>query len=123
MNIPRRSVGVALAFLIGTFETPAFGADDGYRIGDRLAIQDTVLHAYAYAYDSKDCVKWANLFSPDGVFEVPGEKVTGRDAILQWCAARQKGPLANTRTRHNVCYVVVAQPTETVAQVRAYVLI
>src|SRR5262252_7586052 len=30
---------------------------------DRIEIQEKLLYGYAYAFDSKDCVSWANLFS------------------------------------------------------------
>src|SRR5262245_17088226 len=67
---------------------------DGGDLRDRIAIQEKLLYAYAYAYDSKDCVTWANLFTADAVFTADGVagpiKQTGRDAILQFCIARQK---------------------------------
>jgi len=89
----------------------------------RIAIQETILYAYAYAYDSKDCSRWSNLFTASGTFETPDEGVKGREAILEWCSTRQKGPLANVRSRHNVTNVVFDELSPTFARVRAYVLI
>ena len=48
-------------------------------VNDRIEIQEKLLYAYAYTYDSKDCVSFSNLFTTDAVFE---EQI-GRDAILQ----------------------------------------
>src|SRR6516162_10079713 len=56
---------------------------------DRVEIQEKLLYASAYAYDSKDCVSLSKLFTTDAISEVAG-KAVGRDAILQACIARQK---------------------------------
>jgi hypothetical protein len=51
-------------------------------VRDRIAIQEKLLYAYAYAWDSGDCASWANLFTSDGVFQTGTlGKFTGRDAI------------------------------------------
>src|SRR5215471_19078410 len=57
---------------------------------DRIEIQEKLLYAYAYTYDSKDCVSFSNLFTTDAVLETPAGKRIGRDAILRFCIARQK---------------------------------
>jgi hypothetical protein len=67
-------------------------------VKDRIEIQEKLLYASAYAYDSKDCESLANLFAIDAVVEVIG-KASGRDAIRQGCIARQKNVVANIRVR------------------------
>jgi hypothetical protein len=57
---------------------------------DRVEIQEKLLYAYAYTYDSKDCVSFSNLFTTDAVLETSAGKRIGRDAILQFCIARTK---------------------------------
>lgn len=47
--------------------TFAQNPEDRSDIRDRVAIQEKLLYAYAYAYDSKDCVNWANLFTTDAL--------------------------------------------------------
>ena len=89
---------------------------------DRIEIQEKLLYAYAYTYDSKDCVSWSNLFTTDAVFEVRG-KAAGRDAILQYCIARQKNVVGNIKTRHNMMNIVFDQLTPRHAETRTYVLL
>ena len=63
---------------------------------DRIEIQEKLLYAYAYTFDSKDCVSWSNLFTTDAVLESGSAgKLIGRDAILQYCTARQKNVVGN----------------------------
>lgn len=93
--------------------------EEGADMKDRIAIQEKLLYAYAYTYDSKDCVSWANLFTTDGVFN----GVTGRGAILQWCIARQKDVLATIKTRHNMTNIVFDQLTSRQAQTRTYLIL
>src|SRR5262245_30872325 len=82
--------------LVGVRQHRTFAQNPADRsdLRDRVAIQEKLLYAYAYAWDSKDCVGWANLFTADAVFAADGVagpiKQTGRDAILQFCIARQK---------------------------------
>ena len=91
---------------------------------DRIAIQEKLLYAYAYAWDSKDCVSWANLFTTDAVLNLGGgEKENGRDAILQWCIDRQKNVVGSIKTRHNMTNVVFDQLTANQAKTRTYVVI
>ena len=78
---------------------------------DRIEIQEKLLNAYAYTYDSKDCVSFSNLFTTDAVFEVSPVKAVGRDAILQACIARQKNVVGNIKTRHNMMNIVFDQLT------------
>ena len=97
---------------------------DGGDIKDRIAIQEKLLYAYAYAYDSKDCVSWANLFTTDAVFNLGDTmKATGRDALLQACIARQKGIVGNIKTRHNMTNIVFDQLTANQAETRTYCVI
>ena len=63
---------------------------------DRVEIQEKLLYGYAYAADSKDCVRFSSLFTTDAVLESPSAgKLIGRDAILQYCIARQKNVVGN----------------------------
>src|SRR5215469_14572814 len=80
-------IGAAFVLQRMTF---AKGSKDDGNLKDRIAIQEQLLYAYAYAYDSKDCVAWANLFAPDASLSLWGGKMNGRDAILQGCITRQK---------------------------------
>jgi SnoaL-like protein len=92
------------------------------RVNDRVEIQEKLLYAYAYAYDSKDCVSFSNLFTTDAVLEVT-EKRVGRDAILQGCIARQKSVVGNIKTRHNIMNIIFDQLTPSRAETRTYVLL
>ncbi len=90
---------------------------------DRTAIQEQLLYAYAYTYDSKDCVSWSDLFATDAVLEVNEWKATGRDAILQRCNSLQKNLVGNLRTRHNMMNIVFDQLTPRRAEARTYVVV
>jgi hypothetical protein len=92
----------------------------GGDIKDRIAIQEKLLYAYAYTYDSKDCVSWSNLFTTDAVFSVGPVKATGRDAILKECIERQKNVVGNIKTRHNMTNIVFDQLTARQAKTRTY---
>jgi hypothetical protein len=72
-------IGIALVLRRMTF---AQRSEDDGNLKDRIAIQEQLLYAYAYAYDAKDCATWANLFAPDASLDLGG-KVNGKDAILQ----------------------------------------
>ena len=86
---------------------------------DRIEIQEKLLYAYAYTYDSKDCVGWSNLFTTDAVLESPSAgKLIGRDAILQYCIARQKNVVGNIKTRHNMMNIVFDQLTPSRSETR-----
>jgi SnoaL-like domain len=91
-------------------------------VNDRVEIQEKLLYAYAYTFDSKDCVGFSNLFTTDAVWEVGGKEV-GRDAILQACIARQKNVVGNIKTRHNMMNIVFDQLTARRAETRTYVLL
>jgi len=123
-----------IAFLlVGVLQHITFAqtAKDGSDLRDRVTIQEKLLYAYAYAYDSKDCVSWANLFTADAVFTADGVadgvagpiKQTGRDAILQFCIARQKNVIGNIKTRHNMTNIVFDQLTPNQAKTRTYLLL
>jgi SnoaL-like domain len=89
---------VAAVILIALLQHSTFAQihEEGGDVKDRIAIQEKLLYAYAYAYDSKDCAGWANLFTTDATLNL-GERMkeTGRDAILQACIARQKNVVGN----------------------------
>ena len=90
---------------------------------DRVEIQEKLLYAYAYTYDSKDCVSWSNLFTTDAVLDRPAGKLIGRDAILQFCIARQKNVVGEIKTRHNMMNIVFDQLTPGRAETRTYFLL
>src|SRR6516162_8079702 len=90
---------------------------------DRIEIQEKLLYAYAYTYDSKDCVSFSNLFTTDAVLETPAGKRIGRDAILQFCIARQKNVVGDIKTRHNMMNIVFDQLTPRRAETRTYFIL
>jgi hypothetical protein len=58
---------------------------------DRVEIQEKLLYAYAYTFDSKDCVSWSKLFPTDAVLDLRSAgKLIGRDAILEFCIAQER---------------------------------
>jgi hypothetical protein len=83
-------------------------------IEDRIAIQEKLLYAYAYTYDSKDCVSWSNLFTTDAVLE---------DAIRQACIARQKNVVGAIKTHHNMTNIIFDELTSTHAKTRTYIVL
>jgi hypothetical protein len=92
-------------------------------IEDRIAIQEKLLYAYAYTYDSKDCVSWSNLFTADAVLEAGQGKASGRDAIQQACIARQKNVVGAIKTRHNMTNIVFDELTSAHAKTRTYIVL
>ena len=78
---------------------------------DRVEIQEKLLYGYAYAADSKDCVRFSSLFTTDAVLEIGSIKAIGRDAILQACIARVKNAEGNIKTHHNMMNIVFDQLT------------
>jgi hypothetical protein len=97
--------------------------EEGGDVKDRITIQEKLLYAYAYTYDSKDCVGWANLFTTDATLNL-GERMkeTGRDAI-QACIARQKDVVGNIQTHHYMTNIVFDEFTANEAKTRTYVLL
>jgi hypothetical protein len=116
---------VVVFVLVTALRDAAFAqlAADGGDIKDRIAIQEKLLYAYAYAWDSKDCVSWANLFTTDALLDNGAQKVMGRNAILQWCIARQKDVVGNIKARHNMTNIVFDQLTSDHAQTRTYLIL
>jgi hypothetical protein len=92
-------------------------------LNDRVEIQEKLLYAYAYTYELKDCVSWSNLFTTDAILVLAGKASVGRDAILQYCTARQKNVVGNIKTRHNIMNIVFDQRTPNRAETRTYVLL
>jgi hypothetical protein len=116
--------GMAIAFVL-TWATVAMVAQvpETDRVKDRIEIQETLLYAYAYSYDAKDCISWSNLFTTDAVLELRSLKGHGRDAIRQACIAQQKNVVGNIKTRHNIMNIVFDQLTPSRAETRTYVLL
>ena len=137
MNRPGTPTLTVLTLLLPTLlpvpmlaQVPAESAD--FEIGDRalisshdrVEIQEKLLYAYAYTYDSKDCVSWSNLFTTDAVLERGAvEKLIGRDAILQFCIARQKAGVGNIKTRHNMMNIVFDQLAPRRAETKTYYIL
>src|SRR5207302_6951354 len=97
MNI--RAIPIALVLTL--LPVPGLAQVYAGGLNDRVEIQEKLLYAYAYTYDSKDCVSFANLFTTDAVWHVSIERI-GKDAILQGCIARQKNVVGKIKTRHNM---------------------
>jgi uncharacterized protein (TIGR02246 family) len=117
--------GMTIAFVL-TWPTVAVFAQapETDSIKDRIEIQEKLLYAYAYTYDSKDCESFANLFAIDGVWEGPrGVIASGRDAIQKYCIERQKNVVGNIKTRHNMMNIVFDQITSRGAQTRTYCIL
>jgi len=129
MNLTKSSIlaGFAVLFFVGAalvFQHMTFAQksrDDG-NLKDRIAIQEQLLYAYAYAYDSKDCVAWANLFTPDASMDTFA-KLNGKDAILQACITRQKTVVGDMKTRHYMTNIVFDELTPSRARTRTYCVV
>jgi hypothetical protein len=123
MNRLGTSTLTVLALLVlALLPVPMLAQAPADSVNDRVEIQEKLLYAYAYAWDSKDCVSWSNLFTTDAVFEVRG-KAVGREGILQYCIARQNSVVEYIKTRHNMMNVVFDQLTARRAETRTYVLL
>jgi uncharacterized protein (TIGR02246 family) len=112
--------------LIGVLRHNTFAQihDEGGDVKDRIAIQEKLLYAYAYTYDSKDCMSFADLFATDAVLNLgPGMMASGRDAILKGCIDRQKNVVGNIKTHHNMTNIVFDQLTARQAKTRTYVVL
>jgi hypothetical protein len=53
-------------------------------IEDRLAILD-LCSRYNYYVDTAASERWADTFTPDGVFDGPAGHAEGRDALIDFC--------------------------------------
>jgi hypothetical protein len=114
-------VAAVISIAVLQHSTFAQSHEEGGEIKDRIAIQEKLLYAYAYTYDSKDCVGWANLFTADAVLSLGAAmNISGRDAILQGCIERQKSVVGNVKTRHNMTNIVFDQLTARQAKTRTY---
>src|SRR5262249_60941152 len=103
--------GMTIAFVLTWPTVAVFSqAPETDSVKDRIEIQEKLLYAYAYAYDSKDCESYANLFAIDAVLEV-SNKASGRDAIRQGCLSRQKNVVGKIKTSHNMMNIVFGQLT------------
>jgi hypothetical protein len=115
---------MTIAFVVTCVPVPVFAqAIETNSVKDRIEIQETLLYAYAYTYDAKDCISWSNLFTTDAVLELRSLKGRGRDAIREACIAQQKNVVGNIKTRHNIMNIVFDQLTQSRADTRTYVLL
>jgi uncharacterized protein (TIGR02246 family) len=123
MRTHRAWRGIAIGAVLAWLAPHAAVARDDDSLRDRIAIQETLLYAYAYTWDAKDCRGWSNLFAVDARIVMPNETVTGRKAIFDWCVARQKTALADIKTRHNMSNIVFDALTPARAETRTYAVI
>ena len=93
------------AAVLGT--AAGVGAQELGSIEDRLLIAEQ-LTQYSYRWDGKDAVGFSKLFTEDGVMErwrdgavIPGSRVRGREAILEYARTSHTGRLADRQTRHH----------------------
>jgi hypothetical protein len=122
MNRLCTSTLTVLTLLVTLLPVPMLAQAPADSVNDRVEIQEKLLYAYAYTWDSKDCVSWSSLFTTGAVFDVRG-KAVGREGILQYCTARQKNEVGNIKTRHNMMNIVFDQLTARRAETRTYVLL
>jgi len=117
--------GMTIAFVLTLPTVAVFAqAPETDSAKDRIEIQEKLLYAYAYTYDSKDCESFANLFAIDGVWiGARGVIASGRDAIRQACIALQKSVVGNIKTRHNMMNIVFDQLTSRRAETRTYCIL
>lgn len=119
-----KTVSITIAFVLSEFHFGVLaqtGDADGLK--DRIAIQEKLLYAYAYAFDSKDCSGLSNLFTEDAVLEIGDVKRNGRAAIRQGCIERQNNVVGNIKTHHNMTNIVFDKLTPSRAETRTYVVI
>jgi hypothetical protein len=91
-----RTASIGIAFVLSQLHFAVFAqTSDTEAMKDRIEIQEKLLYAYAYTFDSKDCLGLSNLFTADAVLEIGNVKRNGRDAIRQGSA-----PAPTGRTLH-----------------------
>ena len=101
---------VGLLLLVGLLMIPQANAEEPdlltrHLIGERVA-------EYAYRWDAKNAVEFANLFAPDAVFDwvvggVPEkQKLQGRKNIETYAAKAHQERLANRQSRHHFSNLV-----------------
>jgi len=78
-------------------------SDRVQRLIDEADIRDLILR-FALALDAKDWRAYAETFAPDAVFEIMGQRRTGRDAIA---AGPERDLLRYDRLQHVVANQVV----------------
>jgi hypothetical protein len=118
-----RTVSITIAFVLSQFNFGVFAQSGSDATKDRIEIQEKLLYAYAYTFDSKDCLGLSNLFTADAVLEIGNVKRNGRDAIRQGCIERQKNVVGNIKTHHNMTNIVFDKLTPSRAETRTYVVI
>jgi len=114
---------MTIVFVLSPLHFAALAQTGDAGVGDRIAIQEKLLYAYAYTSDSKDCLGLSNLFTADAVLEIGNVKRNGRDGIRQGCIERQKNVVGNIKTHHNMTNIVFDKLTPSRAETRTYVVI
>lgn len=113
----------SIVFVLSQLHLAVFAQTGSDFMKDRIEIQEKLLYAYAYSYDSKDCLGLSNLFTADAVVEIGIVKRKGRDAIRQGCIERQKNVVGTIKTHHNMTNIVFDKLTPSRAETRTYVVI
>ena len=92
-------------------------AAETINLDSRLQIMEN-LAQYSYRWDGKDSDGFANLFTEDGVMErrvegelVPGSRVEGKAAILDYARRSHQGRLADRQTRHHFSALIFLELT------------
>lgn len=118
MLFPRTLKLARLLILSSGFAAAPALADEPGSVADRLAVAD-ILAQYSYRWDGKDAAAFAALFTEDGVMErwrdgalVPGSRVEGRQAILDYARTSHRGRLADRQTRHHFSGLVFLELDE-----------
>ena len=108
---------MSIVCLVGTISGRAVSAQDLAALQARADI-NAQLAQYSYRWDSKDAVGFAALFTEDAVMErrrhgtlVPGSRVVGRQAILDYARGSHQGRLADRQTRHHMSGLVFLELT------------
>ncbi len=116
-TVRRLGVCAALAGALGPLVSSHSAAQDLRELQDRLEIAEQ-LAQYSYRWDSKDSEGFAKLFTGDGAMDqhrggepIPGARVIGQDAILDYARTSHQGRLADRQTRHHFSALVFLELT------------
>ncbi len=94
---------------------------------DRLEIQE-LYASYAQLIDAGEAEKWAQLFTPDGIFsarstrEAPWRESRGTAELVAWCREHYRRNYAERKLRHGA-YSIVLKETANGASGTAYAIV
>ncbi len=99
------------------------------RTEDMMAIQQ-VIARYSYTFDSGDAEGWANVFTPDGLWEfyaaeatTPSTRLDGHAALAAFCTRQFTNRRKGTTSYHHQSGVIFDELTADTAKVRAMLII